>query len=98
MMALSASIFCYYTFWVIATVRGACRVAAALRETLTTRNHSPSRQPFYEKNHFVLSFFPRRELAVQIPLVLLVVGLGVLGLFISVTMIRMAAKKKQKKA
>ncbi|KAJ3200566.1 tyrosine-protein phosphatase required for protection against superoxide stress (By similarity) [Dinochytrium kinnereticum] len=51
--------------------------------------------PFLEDSNPLQSFFPPRYLAIQLPVILLVVGLFVIVSFISLVMIRSGSKKKK---
>lgn len=52
--------------------------------------------PFVTSGHVIHSFFPDRELAITIPIVLLVVGLTLIGSFLAIVMIKSKSKKPTK--
>jgi hypothetical protein len=56
-------------------------------------SHGP--QPFVDEGHSLHSYFPARELAIKIPVVLLIVGITLVFTFISLVMIKTAQKKKK---
>ena len=80
----------------------ACLTAAPPRSAAyTTISHlslSVSVQPFLPASNPLQSYFPPRDLAVYIPVALMVVALGAIGAFYTFTMQAAAAKKKKKAA
>ena len=55
-------------------------------------------QPFLPASHPVQRYFPAREWAVALPVLLMVAGLSVLGAFLARVMLAASAKKKKKAA
>jgi dolichol phosphate-mannose biosynthesis regulatory protein len=53
-------------------------------------------QPFVDEPHLLYSFFPPREWAIRIPVILLLLGSTVVGTFIGLVMLRAAQKEKAK--
>ena len=53
--------------------------------------------PFFDAGHAFRTFFPDNYYAILVPNVLLVLGLTVVGTFISLVMIRSSAAAKKKK-
>lgn len=53
-------------------------------------------QPFVDEPHFLYSFFPPREWAIRIPVILLLVGSTIIGSFIGVVLLRAAKEEKLK--
>ncbi|KAK2072238.1 hypothetical protein P8C59_006608 [Phyllachora maydis] len=54
--------------------------------------------PFVDSDHPLQSFFPPREWAIRIPVILILLGSAVVGSFLSVVMIRSNRKKAAKAA
>ncbi|KAI9143759.1 dolichol phosphate-mannose biosynthesis regulatory [Paraphysoderma sedebokerense] len=54
--------------------------------------------PFVDEGHPLHGFFPPREYAIKIPVVLLIIGVSVISAFISLVMIKSNLKKRQKEA
>ncbi|GAW24317.1 hypothetical protein ANO14919_139010 [Xylariales sp. No.14919] len=52
--------------------------------------------PFVDLDHPLHSFFPPREWAIRIPVILILLGSAVVGSFLSVVMIRSNRKKAAK--
>ncbi|KAI0202214.1 dolichol phosphate-mannose biosynthesis regulatory protein [Astrocystis sublimbata] len=52
--------------------------------------------PFVDSDHPLHSFFPAREWAIRIPVILILLGSAVVGSFLSVVMIRSNKKKAAK--
>jgi dolichol phosphate-mannose biosynthesis regulatory protein len=53
-------------------------------------------QPFVDKGHPLHDLFPPRVWAIRIPVILILVGIAVVGSFLSVVMIRSGQKKAAK--
>jgi Dolichol phosphate-mannose biosynthesis regulatory protein (DPM2) len=105
LVATSASIFTYYTLWVIVLVSVAllhhlvpslslCSSTSTSPDTLR-RACTRRRQPFLDPALPVHDWFPDRLWAVVVPCVLLVVGALGVASFIAVTMIRSGARKQK---
>lgn len=54
-------------------------------------------QPFIDPSVGLQAYFPPRVYAIAIPTVLLVLGVGLVGLFIGLTMLKAASAEKRKK-
>ncbi|KAL7268145.1 Dolichol phosphate-mannose biosynthesis regulatory protein, partial [Rhizina undulata] len=54
--------------------------------------------PFVDPGHPLHDLFPPRVWAIRIPVILILVGIAVVGSFLSVVMIRSGQKKRVKKA
>ncbi|KAJ3332601.1 putative E3 ubiquitin-protein ligase [Blyttiomyces sp. JEL0837] len=58
-------------------------------------NQGDQLEPFFEDSHVIHKYFPSRELAILVPVLLLVVGISGIGGFIALVMIRSAKKVKK---
>ncbi|TGZ84988.1 hypothetical protein EX30DRAFT_325907 [Ascodesmis nigricans] len=54
--------------------------------------------PFVEEDHALHSLFPPRVWAIRIPVILILIGIGVVGSFLSMVMIKSGNKKRAKLA
>ncbi|CAN6634064.1 hypothetical protein TRVA0_014S01772 [Trichomonascus vanleenenianus] len=54
--------------------------------------------PFVDEPHPLYAFFPAREWAINIPVMLLLLAITVVGTFIGTVMINSAEKERQKQA
>ncbi|ODQ63922.1 hypothetical protein NADFUDRAFT_83993 [Nadsonia fulvescens var. elongata DSM 6958] len=53
--------------------------------------------PFVDSTHALQLFFPPREWAIRLPVIILVLGLTVIGSFVGSVMVKAAEKEKAKK-
>jgi len=54
--------------------------------------------PFVDENIELHNFFPPRVWAIRIPMIIILVGIAVVGSFLSMVMIKSAQKKRAKQA
>lgn len=101
MLVAASVVFLYYSIWTLAMVQSFPRSSPTTKKIKTSTNQAlqssyGSQQPFVDLDHPLHSFFPPREWAIRIPVILILLGSAVVGSFLSVVMIRSNRKKTAK--
>lgn len=96
LLVLSVSVFCYYTVWVLVTVYQFITMKNV--ELISYRTDCILFvQPFIDEDHPIQNYFPSREYAIGIPLVLMVFVISVTLLVLSCVMIKSSTKNTKNK-
>jgi dolichyl-phosphate mannosyltransferase polypeptide 2 regulatory subunit len=89
MIIIATVVFAYYTVWTLFMVCGPLRPSETPTDT---------HQPFVDENIELHNFFPPRVWAIRIPMMIILVGIAVVGSFLSMVMIKSSQKKRAKLA
>lgn len=95
LLCLSASIFVYYTLWVIITVRYISYHTCSICGNSVFVLHAFYIQPFIDQDQAIQEWFPDRQYAVMIPAALLVLAITMVVTFVGVVFIKTGRKTKK---
>jgi dolichyl-phosphate mannosyltransferase polypeptide 2 regulatory subunit len=104
MILVATAVFLYYTIWTLFMVNTpsssfvscCCPPASPTLPCALLTQYLP--QPFVDENIELHNFFPPRVWAIRIPLAIVLVGVAVVGSFLSMVMIKAGQKKRAKLA